>query len=197
MPTDVWSSPPKASTPDPAPTPELARKVGPLLWLGILFAPGIFAWFTFRKGYLSIVRLTAFTWMIGVTVAAMSLGADDAASKKAGAIAPQAAAPPLTTTAADIASAYDANTVAADMRFKGKRFIVAGTIVSINTNLFGAPYVTLKGGVNPYMEPQFTFAESAAQAVSALAKGSFVRLACTGNGDVAKTPMSRDCVFAR
>lgn len=98
-----------------------------------------------------------------------------------------------TVTAQTLASAYDANTVAADARFKGKRFKVTGTVSDINTDFTGAPYLTLRGGVNQFMEPQFGFEKSDSQQLAALRKGSKATLVCTGRGDVAKTPMSKKC----
>lgn len=98
-------------------------------------------------------------------------------------------------TARDIARAYNENTVAADQRFKGKKFKVSGTVGSINTDLFGRPYLTLRGGVNQFMEPQFSFSKGAADQLATLRAGSKVELICTGNGDVAKTPMNTDCVM--
>ncbi|MBP0939987.1 hypothetical protein V2K16_08165 [Pseudomonas alliivorans] len=100
-----------------------------------------------------------------------------------------------TVTAQALASAYDANTVAADARFKGKRFKVSGTVSDINTDFTGDPYVTLRGGVNQFMEPQFGFDKSDSQQLASLRKGSKVTFVCTGRGDVAKTPMSRKCTL--
>lgn len=97
-------------------------------------------------------------------------------------------------TAAELASAYDENTVAADQKFKNKKFKVIGTIVSINTDFFGDPYLALRGGVNQFMEPKFRFAKSDASQIAALKKGVQVKLLCVGKGDIAKTPMS-DCKF--
>ena len=96
-------------------------------------------------------------------------------------------------TAQTLASAYDANTVAADGRFKGKRFKVTGTVADINTDFTGDPYLTLRGGVNQFMEPQFGFEKSDSEQLAALRKGSKVTIICTGRGDVAKIPMSKDC----
>jgi tRNA_anti-like len=96
-------------------------------------------------------------------------------------------------TAADIASAYEANTVAADQQFKGRKFQVTGTVVDINTDLFGNPYVTLRGGANQFMEPQFQFSKSQQDELAQLKKGDQVSLICTGKGDIAKTPMSDSC----
>ncbi|MCU0209591.1 hypothetical protein [Pseudomonas shahriarae] len=98
-------------------------------------------------------------------------------------------------TASDIAEAYKLNTYAADMTFKGKNFKVAGTVASINTDFRGKPYITMKGGVNQFMEPQFALAESNQKFAAALKPGEKITLACTGRGDVAKTPMSNECTF--
>lgn len=98
-----------------------------------------------------------------------------------------------TVTAPTLASAYDANTVAADARFKGKRFKVTGTVSDINTDFTGAPYVTLRGGVNQFMESQFGFEKSESEQLASLRKGSKVTFVCTGRGDVAKTPISKKC----
>jgi len=96
-------------------------------------------------------------------------------------------------TATELASAYNDNTVAADQKFKGKKFKVSGVVDSINTDIFGNPYITLRGGVNQFMEPQFKFEKSATTQLSSLKKGMSVVLVCEGNGDVAKTPMSKSC----
>lgn len=98
-------------------------------------------------------------------------------------------------TASDIAKAYDSNTVAADRKFKDKKFKVTGTIGDISTNILGEPYVTLRGGVNPFMEPQFELDESQVEAIAKLKKGNKISMICIGGGDIAKTPMSKSCVL--
>lgn len=74
---------------------------------------------------------------------------------------------------------------------------MTGVVSSINTDFHGRPYVTMQGGVNQFMEPQFSFENAKDPAIARLQKGSKVTLACTGNGDIAKTPMSEDCEFVR
>ena len=98
-------------------------------------------------------------------------------------------------TASEIARAYSENTVAADQQFKGKKFKVTGTVDDISTDIMGDPYVTLRGGVNQFMEPQFSFDKSASDQLASLKKGAKVTLVCTGKGDVAKTAMSGDCMM--
>jgi len=97
------------------------------------------------------------------------------------------------TTAVDVARAYEENTVAADQQFKGRKYMITGTVADINTNFMGDPYVTLKGGVNMFMEPEFAFPKSASAQLAALSKGAQVSILCRGLGDVAKTPMWDSC----
>lgn len=109
----------------------------------------------------------------------------------------QEAASLPTVTAHDIAVAYAENTVAADQKFKGKKFKVSGTVSDINTDFSGDPYLTLRGGVNQFMEPHFGFDKAALNQLASLKKGSKVTLVCTGRGDIAKTPMSGECSLVK
>ncbi len=108
----------------------------------------------------------------------------------------EAAALPVVTVG-DLASAYAENTVAADMRFKGKKYKISGVVTDINTDLFGAPYLVLRGGVNQFMEPQFSFSKDDMSRLAGLRKGTKVVLVCKGRGDVAKIPMSDECILVQ
>ena len=179
------------------------RSVTILLGIGIFLVPLIFCWFTLRKGYSTKARVISFCWLALVFV--ILAGSDK--SKNQTVSSPSSSnssvnratepakieGPLLVVTATDIASAYNENTVAADQNFKGKKFKVSGTVTDINTDFMGNPYVTLQGGVNQFMEPQFGFDKSASAQLASLKKGSVVTLICTGKGDVAKTPMSGSC----
>lgn len=103
--------------------------------------------------------------------------------------------PLMKTTARELAAAYDENTVAADAKYKGKRFSISGIVTDINTDFMGDPVILLRGGVNQFMEPQFSFDKSEAGEVAKIKKGITITIECRGKGDVAKTPMSDDCVF--
>ncbi len=104
-------------------------------------------------------------------------------------------APTFETTARKIAAAYSENTVAADNKFKGQRFMVSGAISDINTDFTGSPVIILVGGVNPFLEPQAELIEPEMQKAASLKKGQQITLICTGKGDIAKTPMMSDCVI--
>jgi hypothetical protein len=137
--------------------------------------------------------LFAIVVVVGMTSAPTpSTGANTQASTST----TKAAAPEqlTTVTASQLARDYEENTVAADQKYKGKKFIVTGTVSDINTDIMGRPYVTLRG-TNEFMAPHFSFDKSAGNQLAKLRKGVKVTLACEGAGDMAKIPMSEDCQF--
>lgn len=184
------------------PAQAISRNVGFWLGVGIFLFPVIFVWFLLRQGHSTTSRVIGFAWL-ALMVVAMASGdrpssksAPDSSgqSQPAKVVAP--VEPLLEVSAQQLAQAYDRNTVAADQQFKGKTFKVTGVVDSINTDLFGNPYVTLRGGVNQFMEPQFKLDGAHANYAAGLQSGMRVSLICIGGGDVAKTPMSKDCTPA-
>lgn len=194
-----------------------------MLVIGILVFPYIFAWFLIRKDYSVNARTAGFCWLGLWVVLPFMHGTDnsymtsrssssevyaaretkDADAKRAKEVkfADEAARQqreiaslPL-VTASQIAQAYEENTVAADQVYKDKRFRVTGAISSISTDFLGRPYISLRGGVNQFMEPQFSFSKDSASQIATLKKGNKVTLACKGRGDIAKTPMSDECLL--
>ncbi|WP_332879859.1 OB-fold protein [Pseudomonas monteilii] len=184
------------------PAQAISRNVGFWLGVGIFLFPVIFVWFLLRQGHSTTSRVIGFAWL-ALMVVAMASGdrpsskpapASSSQSQPAKVVAP--VEPLLEVSAQQLAQAYDRNTVAADQQFKGKTFKVTGVVDSINTDLFGNPYVTLRGGVNQFMEPQFKLDGAHANYAAGLQSGMRVSLICIGRGDVAKTPMSKDCTPA-
>lgn len=180
----------------------VSRSVGFGLGIGIFLVPLVFAWFLLRKGHSTASRVIGFAWLalllFGVAGSERA-STPFAAAPSSQSLPAKTAAPaePLPEVSAQqLAQAYDSNTVAADQRFKGKRFKVTGAVDSINTDMFGNPYVTLRGGVNQFMEPQFELDDTHANYAATLQSGMRISLICTGRGDVAKTPMSKGCVPA-
>lgn len=174
------------------------RSVGFWLGSGIFLLPMIFAWFLLRQGYSTRSRCIGIAWLVLTLIAVLGQQGKDLASSTAAPSQPakvvQQAQPLPEYSAQQMAADYERNTVAADQRYKGKRFKVSGVVDSINTDLFGNPYVTLRGGVNQFMEPQFKLADAHANYAAGLQQGLPITLLCRGRGDVAKTPMSDACV---
>ncbi len=185
-----------------APQPATSRSVDFWLGLGIFLFPLVFVWFLLREGHSTTSRVIGFAWL-GLMVIGMA-NSDHRFTRPATTVSTTSlpervsspAEPLREISAQQLAQAYDRNTVAADQQFKGKRFKVTGVVDSINTDMFGSPYVTLRGGVNQFMEPQFELDEQHANYAAGLQSGMRISLVCTGRGDVAKTPMSKDCVPA-
>jgi tRNA_anti-like len=188
---------PHCGRPSPL-TAQPPRKVGILLGIGIFLIPLIFSWFTLRKGHTTRARTVSFVWLAAATIFAFGSSNYSGSPQSASSISsshPARNSLDGSATASDIAQAYEENSVAADQRFKGKRFRITGTVADISTDFMGDPYLTLKGGVNQFMEPHFGFEKSSSDALASLYKGATVTLVCTGKGDVAKTPMWDSCTL--
>lgn len=178
----------------------VSRSVSFALGVGVFFVPVVFVWPLLRQGHSVASRVVGFAWLtfflVGVVssdhTTAQAPATSTSQSQPAKAIEP--AAPVLEVSAQQLAQAYERNTVAADQQFKGKRFSVTGVVGSINTDLFGKPYVTLRGGVNQFMEPQFKLDSAHRNYAAGLQQGLRITLVCRGRGDVAKAPMSDECV---
>lgn len=189
------------------------RQVGFLLGLGILFFPLLFGWLLLRKGHSVLARIVGFAWMALCFVSLIGMFSTskqsydqykDRAAKTAQSTAQEgtsaqqkAQAEPIKAyTSAQIAKAYDDNTVAADILYKGKQVQISGKITDVNTDVFGNPYVIL-AGTNQFMGPHFKFNKNQLSQIANLKKGAALTVVCTGAGDVVKTPMFEDCSFAK
>jgi hypothetical protein len=187
-----------------------SRSVGLLLAVGIVFLPIIFSWLTLRKGYSTKSRVIALSWAAVIllvmiagnkplatlpAVAPVASSSPMVESTKQVVEPPKKEEPMLVVSSAELAAAYNDNTIAADQKYKGKKYKVSGTVAAINTDFLGNPYLTLKGGVNQFMEPQFKFEKSETAQLATLKKGAKVTMVCIGNGDVVKTPMSESCTL--
>jgi hypothetical protein len=94
--------------------------------------------------------------------------------------------------AQEIFDDYDANQVAADVKYLDKKVVVHGKIGSINSGLGNTPYVVFKiksgfGG------PQAHFSKENIPDVAKLKKGETVSLLCVASGAVVGTPMLKRC----
>lgn len=80
-------------------------------------------------------------------------------------------------SASSLAREYTENTVAADQRYKGKKFKVTGTVADIAV-IFENTHITLHGGVNKSIFiPIFSLKYGAS-----LKKGTEITMVCTGHG---------------
>ncbi len=110
----------------------------------------------------------------------------DEGSQQDIAIAPAA---PVEITARQLYRDYEANEVAADVLYKGKRLLITGEVATIQTDLLDEPQVLLKAG----SVAQVMISGFSREAAGALGKGEAVTAACTGNGMILGSPVTRDC----
>lgn len=134
-------------------------------------------------------------YFVGVVVFAGAIGAmsqpsaeiradPDSATETA---TPQAAA--VEVAARQLYLDYQANEVAADVLYKGKPLLIAGEVAMIQTDLLDQPQVHLKAGPTE----QVMISGLSKDEAAGLSKGDAVIVACTGNGMMLGSPVTRDC----
>ncbi|SIT00132.1 tRNA_anti-like [Achromobacter sp. MFA1 R4] len=98
-------------------------------------------------------------------------------------------------TADKVATDYNANEVAADRQYFGKKVLLSGTVTAIKSGLRNEPYLVLRG--SSHISPQASIVQSSADYAAKLQRGNSVTLICFGDGSIIGTPRFRDCRFAR
>lgn len=105
------------------------------------------------------------------------------------------ASPPaqsLKLSAAKLAGDYEANEVAADIKYKGKWLEIKGVVGSVNKDFADAVWVGIDGGSNPFMPIHAEGID--AQKAAALTKGDRITVTCIGGGMIVGSPILRSCV---
>jgi hypothetical protein len=98
------------------------------------------------------------------------------------------------TTSREYDSAYQANEIAADNDYKGKRILVSGTISAIDKDFVGGGYLTLTGS-NP-LGVHAALTESSMGEAASFRMGQKVNLVCNGSGRVIGTATLDKCELA-
>ncbi|EIO8739106.1 hypothetical protein LRG41_001624 [Salmonella enterica] len=193
------------------------RQVSRLLWVGIIFIPIVFVWFLFRRGYPTATRVWGIIYLLVTVWCAYHFSSEpevaavhprissgytasqDNAASDGGRSTDYSGRPDSTKLvefkAEDIEQAYADNTVAADNQFKDKWLIVSGVAGEISTDIFGHGYITLKTDEFDINAPEAVFIDSEKSKLSRIKKGQRIRAECIGAGDVAKTPMLKECTM--
>jgi hypothetical protein len=182
------------------------RSVGILLGIGILLFPVIFAWFTLRKGHTTVARGISFAWLafcvIAVfaqdskttgTVAATTAGAQLAVAKSEE--APAAKEEVVDVRIGEILSAYKANEVGADNRYKGKLIRTTGVIDSVKKDIMDNLYVTIGTGASfEIPQVQAFFDDSMNNQLGQLQKGTKLTVVCRVDG-LMMNVIGKECVI--
>ena len=104
------------------------------------------------------------------------------------------AADALSVAASELFSAYEANEIAADQKYKGKRLRVDAVIGEINSDLTDDPELQLQaGGFLQFVTATGVPSADAAQ----LSKGQRIELLCTGGGEILGFPRLDECVLVK
>ncbi|MDN4021524.1 hypothetical protein QX205_15720 [Acinetobacter pittii] len=133
--------------------------------------------------------------IVVLVVISVIFGKDDKAQQASSSAEPTTPAePPIEVTANELLNAYKNNEVAANQQFKGKTLLVSATVGSIDAGISDEPYLTLKaGGEYEFNQPQAHLADAEQNKAASLSKGQKIKLLCTGNSEIAGTPMLDNC----
>ncbi len=96
---------------------------------------------------------------------------------------------PIQVSALDLYTAYNANEVAADDKFKGRLLAVTGPVGRVGKDLRANPYVTLQAGDDPFQVVTAYFGKDKDADLSKLQKGETVRITCRGGGVLLMAPV--------
>lgn len=78
-------------------------------------------------------------------------------------------------TASQLYNAYQSNSIAADQKYKGYRYVVSGVVESVGKSIWGTPYVALKTS-NMFSTVQCFFTENDINRLTTIAKGQVVSI---------------------
>lgn len=102
--------------------------------------------------------------------------------------------PKLDTVSVDeLQKVYSDNEFRGDKKFKGKQFIVNGTVGAIQSGFGDQPFVVFKS--KGFNATQAKFADIDLEKLIDLNKGQKLTAICIGNGEVAGSPMLNECRF--
>lgn len=169
------------------------KRVSGLLIAGIVFFPIIFSWFTLAKGYSTKARAISFGWLVLLALLFTRGDSERLASTDPNVTMQKSVTKmhtalknvekPIPVAIKEILSAYEANEVAADTRYKGKLIEVTGRVGEIKKNIVDDLYVTLGTG-NHYesKEIQAFFEDDMNDKLASLKKGDQLTVICRVDG---------------
>lgn len=133
-----------------------------------------------RVGCVAVVGFLILVWIIG----AVSDSTTAPASNPGQNSSPQTTAedPPVPIRARTLVKEYEANEIAADRIYKGKKLFVTGTVGDIRKDILDTPYVTLDEQEFGFRSVQAYFDKSAQQELASLQKGETVGVICVCDG---------------
>ena len=98
----------------------------------------------------------------------------------------------IEATAVQYDTDYDANEVAADQKYEGKKILLTGVIDSINKDFLGNAYLVLRAN-NPFMGVRAELNENGKAGASSLTKNTEIFLVCDSGTRVMGSAVARSC----
>lgn len=102
--------------------------------------------------------------------------------------------PATKVTAKEIIDAYKENEVAADAKYKGKKFEITGTVLAIQSGIGDEPIVSIGTG-GPYEIIGVSLNGLSKDTAAKLKKGSKITAVCDCAGEVISIPQMNDCTL--
>lgn len=99
----------------------------------------------------------------------------------------------LTSTIEDMAADYDANTIAADSKYKGRRIALSATVTDISTDIANNAVLMLRGQSPTSPSVRAVLIESQRASAATLTRGQHANVICIGDGDILKRPQLKEC----
>ncbi|WP_211461796.1 OB-fold protein [Collimonas silvisoli] len=130
-----------------------------------------------------------------VAVQNVDASASAVSASPVAALAEKPAAPAetiLAVTAVQLAKDYDANEVAADQKYKGKKLRVSGSVQSIDKDVFNNIVVHLKT-TNEFMPAMAKLDDKHEALAASLSKGGKITWQCVGGGKILVSPVLNNC----
>lgn len=98
----------------------------------------------------------------------------------------------LAVTVAQLAKDYDANEVAADQKYKGKKLRVSGSVQSIDKDVFDNIVVHLRA-TNEFIPAMAKLDDKHEALAASLSKGNKIIWQCNGGGKLIGRPVLNNC----
>jgi flagellar basal body-associated protein FliL len=134
-----------------------------------------------RKGCLiAVIVVACVIFLIIIIAIAASSGGDK--SSNVTPTSKTSAISAIEVTAVELYSAYEANEVAADLKYKDKILRVTGVVTDISTDPFGYPTVSFGMDAYNINKVEATFNKSEASNIANLQKGQNITVNGAGNG---------------
>lgn len=141
-----------------------------------------------RSVVLGVIAALSFIALIDAKLNYESRSESSAQARK---MTTTAAAPVFTVSARQLFGEYNANEVAAELKYYKKIIVVTGTVQNIKINFMGTPIITLDSG--SILGVECSFPDNQQVAISRISKGQSVRIRGEVSGKILGSVLLKNC----